>query len=156
MRGALMALVLLIGGSAAALALPGRPYAVYVFDPVEGPDVFVFAGPNGAAAFEESACGQYALRRDAQALLEQLRRRRHGENVSLIHIDGGNSRTEMGWWCDGEDDDEAFEDEDDPPQDSLVVIDDLNARQVRRLLNGLTPVIRENVETTLGLTRAAR
>jgi hypothetical protein len=155
MRSAIVAVIILIGGAAAAMAQPGRPYEIYILDPVgEGPDTYAFAGPGRAVALEARGCGDATLIGDAAPVLQQMRERRRRDDDSIIHIEGRGSRVELGW-CDQDDDDddheEAFDD-----LDTLVVIDGLNASQMRRIVRDMDAApeaMRQDVLVRLGLAR---
>jgi hypothetical protein len=151
MRMAFVAVFILIAGAAAALAQPGRPYEIYILDPAgDGAETYAFAGPGRAAALEVRGCGDSALIGDAAPVLEQMRTRRRRDDDSVIHIEGRRSRIELGW-CDQDDDDNE---EDVDELDSLVVIDGLNATQMRRIVRGMDAApeaTREDLLVRLGL-----
>jgi hypothetical protein len=153
MRLAFVAVFILIAGAAAAIAQPGRPYEVYVFDPADGPEVYAFAAPSRALALEIRGCGDFSVLANADSVVRQMRERRRLDAISVSEINGRQSRVEFGW-C-GLDDDED-EDIDDDPQDMLLVIDDLNAGQIRRIVRSLDAApeaTREQWLAQLGLAR---
>lgn len=155
MRSAVVAVLILIGGAAAALAQPGRPYEVYILDPVgDGPETYAFYAPGRVAALEARGCGDSTMISDAAAVLQQMRERRRRDHDSIIHIDGRGSRVELGW-CGQDDEGEDGEEEIDD-LDTLVVIDGLNATQMRRLVRSLdaaSETTREDLLIRLGLQR---
>lgn len=154
MRMAFVAVFILIAGAAAAIAQPGRPYEVYILDPAgDGPETYAFSAPGRAAALEVRGCGDSTLIGDAAAVLQQMRERRRRDDDSIIHIEGRGSRVELDW-C-GQDDDDDEEDEIDE-LDTLVVIDGLNASQMRRLvreMDAASEAMRQDLLSRLGLQR---
>lgn len=154
MRATLLAVLLLIGGAAVALAQPGRDYAVYVFDPAEGADVYAFVARGRVAAVEVRGCGDYALLEQPETLVAQLRARAAADAIEVIRVGGRNSRTDLGW-CGDVEDQAVFETEDPeagPETDALVVIEDISARQMRRMLSSLqAPTLHAELTATLGL-----
>lgn len=155
MRMAFVAVFILIAGAAAAIAQPGRPYEIYILDPAgAGPEIYAFAAPGRVAAFETRGCGDSTAISDAAAVLQQMRERRRRDQGSIIHIEGRGSRIELGW-CDQDDDDDDHDEEIDD-LDTLVVIDGLNASQMRRIVRDMdaaSQAAREDVLVRLGLQR---
>lgn len=154
MRMAFLAVFILIAGAAAAIAQPGRPYEVYIFEPREGAEIYAFAGPQRAVAFEVRGCGDVAFIPEPAPVLSEMRARRHRDDIDLVRIEGRGSRVELGG-CDTEEDE--HEDYEEPDTgDTLVVIDNLNAGQMRRIVHsfGSAPeAARMQILTQLGLER---
>jgi hypothetical protein len=132
MRMALVAVFILIAGAAAAIAQPGRPYEVYIFEPREGAEVYAFAGPQRAVAFEVRGCGDVSFIAEPALVLAEMRARRRRDDLDMVHIEGRNSRVELGGCDEGDEHEEDYEEPD--TSDTLVVIDNLNAGQMRRIV----------------------
>lgn len=157
MRTAFVAVFILIAGAAAALAQPGRPYEIYILDPAgEGAETYAFVGPGRAAALQVRGCSDASLISDAAPVVEDLRARSRRRDQSIVRIEGRGSRVELSW-CGQSDDDDADEEEAEEEADdldTLVVVDGLNATQMRRVVRSIDAAprgMREDVLTRLGL-----
>ncbi len=134
---------------------PGGPYQIYILDRAERPTHHVYAfsvGQRAAAAGVENCVGRRV--EDAQQMVADLRERmaEEDETFNVVWVVGEGSRVELGV-C-------GAVDEDDDPEhqrsDSLVVVRDASARQVRRLIqeiHGLPADDRNAMIDALGLNR---
>lgn len=127
-------------------------YDLYIFQARDGgPKIYAFAGGNTAAALEVRACGDVELLPNAATVARDMSARRRAPDVGVVTIEARGSRVEF--------DDCGVEEEGDDvhanDEDSLVVIENASARQMRRMVQSLdaapTPV-RDEIIATLGLS----
>ena len=149
MRTVFIAMLLLAACSGSAQS--ETRYDLYIFGARDGgPQIYAFSGGDAAAAVEVRGCGDVRLLPDATAVVSDLSARRHAPGISVVTIESRGSRVELGG-CGSEDegDEDGVNDE-----DSLVVIENASARQMRRIVQSLDAApsdVRGEIIATLGL-----
>lgn len=134
MRALILGLIALAGAAGIAVALPRSAGHAYILDTVEGHSVYAFVvGDRAAAARVDGCTGQ--LLSSPHQIVADLRARASREDTeerfNVVTVEGGGVHFGP---CGARD---ADEDAEDDPQDTLVVIEDISARQTRRLINEL-------------------
>lgn len=154
MRTILTALVFLAACS--GVAQSETRYDLYIFQPRDdGPSTYAFSGGNNAVALEVRGCGDVRLLPNAPAVASDLSARRGGSETSVVTIAGRGSRTYLGPCAGDEDEDEEAAEDEGDRRDSLVVIEDVSAREMRRLIRSLDAApsdVRQEIIATLGLS----
>lgn len=146
-----LAALLMPATGCAAQAQPACAYDLYIYQPVDGAEIYAVAGAGGAAAVEVRGCGDARLLPEARAVaarLDALRARHDGLN--LVTIDGPGSRTEIGRCAPGH-----FERARDG-DDNLVLVRGASASQMRRTIATLDAAprpLREAMIAAAGLRR---
>ena len=164
---ALAGAVWMTAADATTRGYPGGPYQVYIYNSAGQPQVNLYAfavGQRAAAAEIENCAGR--LVSDPHRIVADLRERARNDdkNFSVVSIDGEGSDTHIGG-CGASDDPELVADEGDDSEagdersDSLVVLRDASAAQVRHLIHeihGLSAQDRTTMTSALGLDQRAR
>lgn len=127
-------------------------YDLYIFQARDGgAKIYAFAGGNAAAALEVRGCGDVELLPNAAAVASEISARRRAPDVGVVTIEARGSRVEF--------DDCGVQEEGDNvhvnDEDSLVVIENASARQMRRMVQSLDAApapVREEIIATLGLS----
>ena len=150
MRTALTAILFLAACSGTAQS--DTRYDVYIFEPRDGgPEIYAFSGGQRAVAIEVRGCGDVRILPDAGAVASQLSARRSAPDTSVVTVEGRGSRTYLGP-CEASDFDHEPSADDD---DSLVVIEDVSARQTRAIIRSFDAApsdVRNQIIETLGLS----
>ena len=138
---------------------PSGPYQIYILDTGVRQSTFAIAKDDLAtAALVENCAGR--LLGNAHALIADIRARAERERQSesddfnVIWVSGEGSQVNLG---DCEDHDEVANAHD--QADSLVVVSDASAAQVRRIIgqiDGISAADRRTMVEELGLARTAR
>jgi hypothetical protein len=157
--GGLIAIALGVGAVAVTVAGAtqldrGGPYQVYIFDSHERHSIYAIAmGERAAAARVENCVGR--LIEDPYATVSQLRARAREdhEDLNLVWVSGEGSNVNLGP-CHEQDAEAEREDH----SDSLVIVRDANARQVRSIIGeiSLSADQRDEMIASLGLDRPRR
>jgi hypothetical protein len=167
---ALAGAVWMTAADATTRGYPGGPYQVYIYANDDRPEVDLYAfsvGQRAAAAEVENCMGR--LVSDPHRIVADLRARLRNddEHFSVVWIEGEGSDTHIGG-CGASDDPEAeaeAEKGDDESEvdhqrsESLVVLRDVSAAQVRHLvheIHGLSAQDRAAMTNALGLDQPAR
>ncbi|MCX7356535.1 MAG: hypothetical protein NT015_00060 [Alphaproteobacteria bacterium] len=147
MRTVLFAIVVLAACSGTAQSQ--TRYDLYIFEPHGGgPQTYVFTGGNAASAVEVRGCGDVHVLPDARAVAASLSARRHAQDVSVVTVSARGSRVDLDSCPPDEEGDEPNE------HDSLVVVENANASQMRRMIQSLDAApsdVRSQISATLGL-----
>lgn len=127
-------------------------YDLYIFQARgDAPEIYAFASADAAVAVEVRGCNDVRLLPNAAAVASDLSARRGAVDTSVVTISARGSRVELnGCSVEEEGDDEHADD-----RDSLVVVENASARQMRRMVQSLdaAPVsVREQIISTLGLS----
>jgi hypothetical protein len=157
---ALAGAVYMAAADATTRGYPGGPYQVYIFNSADRPAVDLYAfsvGQRATVARVEDCIARLAD--DPHRIVADLRERSRNEDhrLSVVWIEGEGSDTHIGG-CDASDRDADPEIEHDPV-DSMVVLRDTSAAQVRHLIgeiHGLSAQDRTAMTEALGLNRPAR
>jgi hypothetical protein len=165
---ALAGAVWMTAADATTRGYPGGPYQVYIYNSANQPQVDLYAfsvGQRAAAAEVENCMGR--LVSDPHRVVADLRARLRDdhEHFSVVWIEGAGSDTHIGG-CGASDDPEAEAEKDDDESEadhqrseSLVVLRDASAAQVRHLIqeiHGLSTQDRTAMTNALGLDQPAR
>ncbi|MBL8546981.1 MAG: hypothetical protein JNL81_10990 [Hyphomonadaceae bacterium] len=155
MRTVLIAVLLLAACSGSAQS--ETRYDLYIFHPRDGgAQTYAFAADNAAVAIEVRGCGDIHLLPNANVVAGDLRARRHADGVSVVTVEARGSRVDLGN-CGADEvpeDPEDVEEDGVNEQDSLVVIENASARQMRRMVETLNAPaeVRSEIISTLGLS----
>jgi len=124
-------------------------YDLYIYEPHGGgPQTYVFAGGNAISAVEVRGCGDVRVLSDARAAASQVTARRHSDDVSVVTVSGRGSRVDLSS-CPPDEPDEPND------RDSLVVVENVTATQMRRMVQSLDAApddVRGQIIATLGLS----
>lgn len=124
-------------------------YDLYIFEPQGGgPQTYAFVGGDAVYAVEVRGCGDVRVLPDARAVASSLSARRHAQDVSVVTVAARGSRVDLGNCPLDEEIDEPNE------HDSLVVVENATASQMRRMIQSLDAApsdVRAQISATLGL-----
>lgn len=147
MRTVFIAIVMLAACSGAAQSQ--TRYDLYIFQPRgDGPETYVFAAGNLVTAVEVRGCGDVSLLPNASAVASNLNTRRYADDVSVVTVSGRGAHVDLAS-CPPDEVDEPNE------RDSLVVVENMTGRQMRRIVATLDAApddVRGQIISTLGLS----
>jgi hypothetical protein len=150
MRTAFAAIAFLAACS--GIAQSETRYDLHIFQPGGGgAEIYVFSGGQNVVALEVRGCGDVRLLPNASAVASQVSARRSAPDADVVTIEARGSRTRLGP-CDEDRRDEEAEQADDA--DSLVVIENASARQMRAMIQSFDAApgdVRRQIIESLGL-----
>ncbi|MGE0597250.1 MAG: hypothetical protein AB7P07_12875 [Hyphomonadaceae bacterium] len=150
-------------GLLAACSAPAQAacrYSIFIYQETDdAPKVYAISGQGQSVAVEVRGCGDASVLADPAAVVTRLAARRDADDLNLVTVEGRGSRVELGECSPADQDEDEDVEDDGRDAESLVVVEDFSAVQVRRTLNTLdsvTPAMREEMVAALALRTCGR